>query len=108
MRLGEWKPPILKTEATTGAGVDGLWKESRPVPQNAASEHRQSRRRQRHVSRLRDLLALSFLRARREARCLQGSSIGYVEAVASRARDPYSVVEEIMNRIPSPGSRIPG
>ena len=32
----------------------------------------------------------------------------YVEAVASRARDPYSVVEEIMNRIPSPGSRIPG
>ncbi len=57
----EWKPPILKTEATTGAGVDVLWKESGRF-REWASEHRQSRRRQRHVSRLRDLLALSFLR----------------------------------------------
>ena len=28
----EWKPPILKTEATTGAGVDALWTGDRPVP----------------------------------------------------------------------------
>ena len=102
----EWKPPILKTEATTGAGVDVLWKE-RGRFREWASEHRQSRRRQRHVSRLRDLLALSFLR-HVDGTLPPEEFDRYIEAVASRARDPYSVVEEIMNRIPSPGSRIPG
>ena len=102
----EWKPPILKTEATTGAGVDVLWKESGRF-REWASEHRQSRRRQRHVSRLRDLLALSFLR-HVDGTLPPEEFDRYIEAVASRARDPYSVVEEIMNRIPSPGSRNPG
>ena len=57
----EWKPPILKTEATTGAGVEALWKEVGRFREWAA-QHRQERRRQRHVSRLRDVLASSFLR----------------------------------------------
>ena len=56
---------------------------------------------------LRDLLALSFLR-HVDGTLPPEEFDRYIEAVASRARDPYSVVEEIMNRIPSPGSRIPG
>lgn len=102
----EWKPPILKTEATAGAGVDVLWKEIGRFKE-WASVHRQSRRRQRHESRLRELLAFSFLR-RVDGALSREDFDRYIEAVASRARDPYSVVEEIMNRIPSPGSRIPG
>jgi LAO/AO transport system kinase len=102
----EWKPPILKTEATAGAGVDVLWKEIGRFKE-WASAHRQSRRRQRHESRLRELLALSFLR-RVDGALSREDFDRYIEAVASRARDPYSVVEEIMSRIPSPGSRIPG
>jgi LAO/AO transport system kinase len=57
----EWKPPILKTEATAGAGVDALWSEVGRFREWAAV-HRQERRRQRYVSRLRDVLASSFLR----------------------------------------------
>jgi LAO/AO transport system kinase len=102
----EWKPPILKTAATAGTGVDVLWKEIGRFKE-WASVHRQSRRRQRHESRLRELLAFSFLR-RVDGALPREDLDRYVEAVASRARDPYSVVEEIMNRIPSPGSRIPG
>ena len=102
----EWKPPILKTEATAGAGIDALWKEIGRFKE-WASAHRQSRRRQRHESRLRELLAFSFLR-RVDGALAREDFDRYVEAVATRARDPYSVVEEIMNRIPSPGSRIPG
>jgi LAO/AO transport system kinase len=102
----EWKPPILKTEATAGAGVDVLWKEIGRFKE-WASAHRQSRRRQRHESRLRELLAFSFLR-RVDGALSREDFDRYIEAVASRARDPYSVVEEIMSRIPSPGSRIPG
>ena len=102
----EWKPPILKTEATTGSGVEALWAEIGRFKE-WANVHRQSRRRERHASRLRDLLAFSFLR-HVDGTLLPGDFDRYVEAVASRTRDPYSVVEEIMNRIPSPGSRVPG
>ena len=102
----EWKPPILKTEATSGAGVEALWQEIGRFKQ-WASVHRQSRRRQRHESRLRELLAFSFLRHVNDALPEEDFN-RYVEAVANRTRDPYSVVEEIMLRIPSPGSRIPG
>jgi LAO/AO transport system kinase len=102
----EWKPPILKTEATTGSGVEALWAEIGRFKE-WASLHRQSRRRERHASRLRELLAFSFLR-HVDGTLVPGDFDRYVEAVASRTRDPYSVVEEIMNRIPSPGSRVPG
>jgi LAO/AO transport system kinase len=102
----EWKPPILKTEATTGAGVDILWQEIGRF-REWASTHRQSRRRQRQVLRLRELLAFSFLR-HVDTALSQEEFDEYVEAVANRARDPYSVVDEIMHRIPSPGSGIPG
>jgi LAO/AO transport system kinase len=107
----EWKPPILKTEATTGAGVETLLREIGRFREWAA-QHRQERRRQRHVSRLRDVLASSFLR-HVDGVLAPGDFDRYVEAVVSQGRDPYSVVDEIMNRvlpetrIPDPGSRVP-
>jgi LAO/AO transport system kinase len=115
----EWKPPILKTEATTGSGVEVLWAEIGRFREWAAT-HRRERQRTRHVSRLRDMLALSFLRYV-DGVLPAGDFDRLVEAVDARTRDPYSVVQEIMNRvlpesatkngedrIPNPASRIPG
>ena len=100
----EWKPPILKTDATTGTGVEALWTEVGRFREWAAV-HRQERRRQRYVSRLRDVLAASFLR-RVDEILAPADFDRYIEAVASRSRDPYSVVSEIMSRV-LPESRIP-
>jgi LAO/AO transport system kinase len=100
----EWKPPILKTEATTGTGVEALWKEVGRF-RDWASAPRQERREQRQLSRLRDALAFSFLRHLDDV-LPPGDFNRYVEAVASRARDPYSVVQEIMSRV-LPESRTP-
>jgi GTPase len=99
----EWKPPILKTEATAGAGVEALWREIGRFREWAAV-HRQERRQQRYVSRLRDVLASSFLRYV-DGVLAAGEFDQYVEAVASRTRDPYSVVQELMSRV-VPGSRV--
>ena len=93
----EWKPPILKTEATTGAGVEILWKEINRFKE-WAGVHRQSRRRQRHVSRLRELLAFSFLR-HVDGMIPSADFDRLVEAVDERTRDPYSVVDDIMSRV---------
>ena len=63
-----------------------------------AAGHRRERHRQRHVARLRDVLASSFLRTVDDA-LPAGEFDRYVEAVASLARDPYSVVQEILSRV---------
>jgi LAO/AO transport system kinase len=107
----EWKPPVVKTEATTGTGVDALWKEIGRFREWAAT-HRQERRRQRNLSRLRDVLASSFLQ-HVDDRIPEADFDRFVDAIGDRTRDPYSVVEEIMNRvipgrqIPHPQSRVP-
>ena len=93
----EWKPPILKTEATTGGGVEDLWKEIGRF-REWASAQRHERRRQRHVSRLREMLAASFLR-HVDSVLPPGDVDRLVEEVGDRRRDPYSVVEEIMSRV---------
>jgi LAO/AO transport system kinase len=101
----EWKPPIVKTEATTGAGVDALWKEVGRFKEWAAT-HRPEHRRQRYRARLRDVLAASFLQ-HVDAILPAGEFDRLIEAVSERTRDPYSVVQDIMNRLLHPEPRIP-
>jgi LAO/AO transport system kinase len=98
----DWKPPIVKTEAATGAGIDGLWKEIARF-REWATTHRKALQRQRQRAHIRDVLADSFLR--RVDGALPAEDFDrFVDAVTNRTRDPYSVAEEIMNRM-LPGSR---
>ena len=107
----EWTPPILKTEAITGAGVDALWATIGRF-RDWASSDRRTRLRKRSASRLRDLLAASFLR-HVDARLPEGEFDRLVEAVSARETDPYSAVAKVMTRVlpesqvPSPGSGVP-
>jgi LAO/AO transport system kinase len=101
----DWKPPIVKTEATTGAGVDLLWNEIGRFRAWAAT-HAADRRRQRHLSHLRDALALAFLR-HLDRTLPAGTFDRFAEAVSDRTRDPYSLVDEIMSGV-LPESRSPG
>jgi len=109
--LSDWKPPIVKTQATAGVGIDVLWKEAGRFREWAVT-HRKERRRQRYLSHLRDLLAFSFLRHVDDT-LPAGDLDRLVEAVSNRTRDPYSVVEEIMKRVlpdrrtPNLESRVP-
>src|SRR5688572_3742111 len=57
---GEWRPPILETEATNGTGIDALWAEIGRFRDHSA-DRRQARHRVRQEERLRDLLARRFL-----------------------------------------------
>jgi hypothetical protein len=56
------------------------------------------RRRQRHASRLRELLAFAFLQ-HVDGALPAGDFDQLVEAVGNRTRDPYSVVNDIMRRV---------
>ena len=94
---GQWRPPIVKTEASTGKGVvDLLDTVERFRAHTAAAEP--ERRRLRAEWRVRDLLAHRFVRHVHERVLKPGEFGAMLDRIAARETDPYSVVEEIVTR----------
>jgi LAO/AO transport system kinase len=91
---GEWRPPILKTEATASLGIAELWSAVGAFREHGQNE-RQARQRARHEYRLRELLSHQFLRRVDEA-LPAGEFARILGRIASRELDPYSAVAEIM------------
>jgi LAO/AO transport system kinase len=94
---GEWRPPILKTEATSGKGVAELLDEiDRFRAQSPQAQG--TRRRARAEWRLREQLAQRFVQ-HVERRVLQPGEIEQVlDRIAAREVDPYSAVDSILRR----------
>ncbi len=93
----DWRPPIVKTEATTGRGVDQLLEaiDRFRAHKEAAQE---GRRRARADWRIRELLAERFLRHVREDVLAAGELDVVLDRIAARDVDPYTAVDAIMGR----------
>ncbi len=100
---GEWRPLILKTEATTGAGVPALV-EAIERFRSHAPERLGARRRARSEFRLRELLAARFM-ARVDTEIGAAAFAAIVERITARTLDPYSAAHDIIERLApeSPG-----
>ena len=98
---GDWRPPILKTEATTGAGVPEVIAAVDQFRAHSEGE-RASRRRSRQEYRLRDLLAHRFLQIA-EQRLQPGEFQRLVNGIAARTIDPYSAATDVINRVRGAG-----
>ncbi len=94
---GEWRPPVLKTEAVNGVGVDRLLGEIQRFREHASIQQ-QKRRKASHESRLRGLLAQRLLEYV-ETRLPDGEFERLVEAIASRKTDPYSAAAHLMSQV---------
>jgi LAO/AO transport system kinase len=92
----EWRPPILKTSATSGLGIDELWREIGRYREHSADE-RTSRQRARQEYRLRELLSHRFL-LHVEDTLSPGELDRIVSGIAARELDPYTAAAEIMER----------
>ena len=104
---GEWRPPILKTEATSGKGVAELLEAiDRFRAQSESSQG--TRRRARAEWRLRELMSQRFMQ-HVERRVLQAGEFEQVlDQIAARAVDPYSAVDSILRRaVVEPGPAEP-
>ncbi|HZJ30877.1 MAG TPA: methylmalonyl Co-A mutase-associated GTPase MeaB [Vicinamibacterales bacterium] len=95
--VGEWKPPIVKTEATRAVGVDELWRQITRFREHSA-EQQASRRRERQRVRLRELLARQLVQ-RLESALPAGDIDRITERVAKREIDPYAAVAELIDRV---------
>ena len=91
---GEWKPPIVKTEANRGVGIDELWRQVERYRAHSADD-RIIRQRERQRLRLRELLSRRLMQ-RVEAALPAGELDRLAERVAAREIDPYSAVAEMI------------
>ena len=94
---GEWRPPIMKTEATSGRGVPELLDMIETFRAHMA-ETQGSRRRARAEWRLRELLGHRFLDHVEKNVLREGEFNEVLNRIASRETDPYSAVDEIFGR----------
>ena len=94
---GEWRPPIVKTEATTGRGVPELIETIERFKAHTAAEQG-SRRRARAEWRLRELLGRRFMTHVEQRVLAAGEFDRLLDRIARRETDPYTVVDAIFER----------
>jgi len=93
----DWRPPIVKTEATTGEGIETLWEEVGRFRQRAGAE-REARRRTRESARLRRLLSHRLVQ-RVEEQMPPGEIDRIVDGLMARELDPYAAVERLVSGV---------
>jgi LAO/AO transport system kinase len=94
---GRWRPPIVKTEATTGKGVGQLAEAIRMFRTHTAAMLGE-RRRARAEFRVRELLAHRFVQHVEQQVLAAGEFEALLDKIAARETDPYSVVDAIVTR----------
>ncbi|BCS34154.1 methylmalonyl Co-A mutase-associated GTPase MeaB [Luteitalea sp. TBR-22] len=94
---GAWRPPVLRTTATSGEGVEALATaiEAFRAQAGALAE---ARRRERAALRVRDLLIRGFLARLDEAVLHPGEFDALVERVARRDLDPHAAAALVLAR----------
>ena len=94
---GEWRPPIVKTIATSGEGVGEL--AAAIAAFRAHTEHQRSeRRRARSAYRLRELVSQRFMTHLERHVLVPGEFEAVVDRVAARELDPYTAASDLLGR----------
>jgi LAO/AO transport system kinase len=94
---GRWRPPIVKTEATTGKGVAELVATIEQFRAHTAASLGE-RRRARAEFRMRELMAHRFVQYVEQRVLEAGEFDRMLERIAARETDPYSVVDDVFAR----------
>jgi LAO/AO transport system kinase len=92
-----WRPPVIKTTATTGEGISELCEELekfRAVTEESATGL--NRRRENTRLHLLELLRQTLFDRVTQEQVAEKKIDEYVEAILERRRDPHSIVEELM------------
>ena len=98
IRRDDWTPPILKTVATDGTGISGLVKTIAAYREylekkDLALRKKVSNWRERLIEMLRKALLDRMMHERLDSEHLNR----YAREIAEHRRDPYSLVEELVN-----------
>ena len=93
----EWRPPIVKTVATTGAGVPDVVVAVTKFREHGASQQA-ARRRARSEYRLRELVTDRFMKHLEDEVLAEGEFGKLVDRIAAREVDPYTAADTLLKR----------
>jgi LAO/AO transport system kinase len=94
---GEWRPPIVRTQATTGVGIDELMEAIDRFQQHSV-DALETRRRGRYAAQLRSILSQRLL-SRVDSSFAAADLNHLVARISSREIDPYTAAEQVLARI---------
>ena len=94
---GEWRPPVLRTVATTGAGVPELLAAVEAFRANSNATQG-VRRRARAEWGLRELLGRHFMQHIERSVLAPGEFETMLDRIANRETDPYAAAAHVMSR----------
>ncbi len=94
---GEWRPPVVKTIATSGQGVGDLVATIDRYRGHSAGRD-DARRRTRSEYRLRELVAQRFMDHLERHVLASGELAQLVDRIAAREVDPYTAATELLRR----------
>jgi LAO/AO transport system kinase len=95
---GEWRPPVLKTVATTGVGVAELVEAIGQFRAHAA-QTQAARRKTRSEYRLRELVSQRFMDHLERKVLKPGELAEVVDRIAAREVDPYTAAADLLGRV---------
>jgi LAO/AO transport system kinase len=94
--LGDWRPPVLETVASTGEGVDGLWEEiarhERHLEEHGALGNRRAARLEREFR----IVLAARIQSEVNGLCTDGEFAGLLQAIAEHRIDPYEAAERLL------------
>ena len=93
----EWRPPIVKTVATTGAGIADLELAIKNF-RTQAGDRQADRRKTRSAYRLRELVSQRFMSHLERDVLAEGEFDAIVERIAVRDLDPYTAARDLLKR----------
>jgi LAO/AO transport system kinase len=95
---GQWRPPIVKTVATTGEGVPALIDAVRMFREHSGTVPT-SRRRARYETRVRELVAKRLMKHLEQHILSAGEWDAAIHRVETRELDPYTAAEQLVRRM---------
>jgi LAO/AO transport system kinase len=103
----EWRPPVMRTVATTGAGIPELVESIGRFRERTATRLGE-RRRTRAEWRLREILGRNFMHHLETRVLAEGELAQLLERIADRQVDPYAAAAGVMARAVTPAASAPG
>jgi LAO/AO transport system kinase len=97
---GDWVPPVVKTVASTGEGIDGLTESIAQMKQWLETDGRMEARRKAYWrERITEMMRHALMRQVRKHGLSDAELEAYSERVASKQEDPYKLVPELVARV---------
>src|SRR5579863_9492932 len=97
--LGDWRPPVLETVASTGDGVDTLWQELARHERHLDDSGELERRRAARLDREFRVVLAASVQSEVDRLSTDGEFAGLTRAVAEHRLDPYDAADRLVKAV---------